>query len=76
MYTIGPMRWNLDTLYNGALTRWESGSSSLTNFYMTGYLTGLSCLYFHVFPTCCRGKYCYLTGGFSFDLSNDAPDFN
>ena len=58
VYTIAPMRWSLDTLYNAILERVEGGSSLLTKRYMTGFLrdylvTYLCSSYYPLVGCCC-----------------------
>lgn len=72
IYTVGPMRWNLDSLYNGMLQVGEQGASSLTKIYMTGFLQHYLRYIFGFFLLVVGGSL-LLTGGFSFDLSNDSP---
>jgi len=72
VYKIGPMRWNLDTLYNGLLAKLEESSSYLTNTYMTGNLRDYLVYIFSFFILGVGGIFVF-TGGYSFDLSNDAP---
>ena len=72
MYKVGPFRWNLDTLYNGALNLLGRGSTLLTNTYMTGYLRDYLVYIFGFFLLIVGGSL-FLVGGVSFDLSNDAP---
>ncbi len=72
VYTIAPMRWSLDTLYNGILTQAERGSSFLTRFYMTGYLRDYL-VYIFAFFILTVGGSMFVLGSYSFDLSNDAP---
>ena len=38
LYSVGPMLWSLDTLYNGTLKQMESESTQITNYYMSGHL--------------------------------------
>ena len=72
MYKIGPFRWNLDTLYNGALNLLGRGSTLLTNTYMTGYLRDYLVYIFGFFLLIVGGSLFFI-GGVSFDLSNDSP---
>ncbi len=72
IYEIGPFRWNLDALYNGMLSFAERSSSLLTNFYMTGDLRNYLSYIFAFFLLAVGGSL-WFTGGFSFDMSNDAP---
>lgn len=72
MYKVGPFRWNLDTLYNGALNLLGRGSTLLTNTYMTGYLRDYLVYIFGFFLLIVGGSL-FFVGGVSFDLSNDAP---
>jgi len=72
VYKIGPMRWNLDTLYNGLLAKLEESSSYLTNTYMTGNLRDYLVYIFSFFILGVGGIFVF-TGSYSFDLSNDAP---
>ncbi|MCZ2260377.1 Na+/H+ antiporter subunit A [Sporosarcina sp. G11-34] len=72
VYTIVPMRWSLDALYNGTLSRMESVSTSFTNFYMTGFLRDYL-VYIFLFFLSGVGGILLLTGGYSFDLTDDGP---
>jgi len=72
IFKIGPLRWNLDTPYNGLLAKLEGSSSYLTNTYMTGYLRDYIVYIFSFFLLVVGGIFVF-TGGYSFDLSNDAP---
>ena len=72
VYEVVPLRLSLDALYNGTLTRMESGATTLTNFYMRGYLRDYLVYIFGFFIVAVGGTL-LLLGGFSFDLSNDAP---
>ena len=72
VYEIVPLRWSLDAFYNGMLTRMESGATVFTNFYMRGYLRDYLVYIFGFFLVAVGGSL-LLLGGFSFDLSNDAP---
>jgi len=72
VYSLAPMRWNLDSVYNGMLTQAEKGSSFLTRTYMTGYLRDYL-VYIFVFFILTVGGGLLWTGEFSIDLSNDAP---
>lgn len=72
MYKLGPLRWGLDNVYNGALHFAESGSTYITNKYMTGYLRHYLVYIFVFFFVAVTGTLIY-TGGAKFDISNDAP---
>ena len=72
IYTIVPMRWSLDTAYNGLLSQLENGSAFLTRTYMTGYLRDYFAYIFIFFIVTVGGGLLW-TGGFSIDFSNDAP---
>lgn len=72
VYSLAPMRWNLDSMYNGLLTQAEKASSFLTRTYMTGYLRDYLA-YIFVFFILTVGGGLLWTGGFSIDFSNDAP---
>ena len=72
VYKVVPLRWSLDALYNGTLKRMESSATTLTNFYMRGYLRDYLVYIFGFFLVAVGGSL-LLLGGFSFDLSNDAP---
>jgi len=72
VYGVFPQRWSLDTLYNSTLKRMESGATTLTNFYMSGHLRDYLVYIFGFFLVAVGGSL-ILLGGFSFDLSNDAP---
>ncbi|MEK5068260.1 Na+/H+ antiporter subunit A [Sporosarcina sp. FSL K6-1508] len=72
VYTLAPMRWNLDSIYNGLLIQTERASSFLTRTYMTGYLRDYL-VYIFVFFILTVGGGLLWTGGFSLDFSNDAP---
>jgi multicomponent Na+:H+ antiporter subunit A len=71
IYTIAPMRWSLDNVYNGFLSQLEKGSAFLTRTYMTGYLRDYL-VYIFIFFIVTVGGGLLWTGGFSIDLSNDA----
>ena len=72
MYKVGPFRWGLDSVYNGALSFMEKGSTTLTNTYMTGYLRHYFVYIFGVFLVLTAGTL-YLVGGVPFNFSNDSP---
>lgn len=72
IYTLSPMNWNLDTLYNTSLTTVEKGSALLTNRYMTGYLRDYFTYIFTFFIVVVGGGLVWM-GGFSLNLSEDAP---
>ncbi len=72
VYTVVPLRWSLDALYNGTLKRMESGSTKITDFYMNGFLRDYLVYIFGFFLISVGGSL-LLLGGFSFDLSKDAP---
>ncbi|KXH80919.1 cation:proton antiporter [Sporosarcina sp. HYO08] len=72
IYTAAPMRLNLDTMYNGLLLKTEEGASSITRFYMTGYLRDYVVYIFTFFILIVGGVF-FTNGSFSIDLSNDAP---
>jgi len=72
IYSLAPMRWNLDSVYNGMLTQAEKGSSFLTRTYMTGYLRDYLVYIFAFFILTVGGGLLW-TGEFSIDFSNDAP---
>lgn len=72
IYTVAPLRWSLDALYNNAILKTEKGSTYLTNKYMTGFLGDYLAYIFSFFIVVIGGSL-FLTGGVSFDMSNDAP---
>ncbi len=72
MYKVEPLRWSLDSVYNGSLTMLEKGSTLLTNRYMTGYLRHYLIYIFGFFLLAVAGTMT-LVGGVSFDFSNDSP---
>ena len=72
VYTIWPAHWNLDAMYNLFLTQMEKGSSAFTKFYMTGHLRDYLTYIFMFFLIAVGGSF-LLMGGYSFDMSNDAP---
>lgn len=72
LYSVGPMLWNLDTLYNWTLKQMEKSSASITNYYMSGHLRDYLTYIFGFFLLAVGGSL-VLFGGFSFDVSNDAP---
>ena len=72
IYTIAPMNWNLDTLFNASLAFLEKGSSYLTRLYMKGFLKDYL-VYIFSFFIVAVGAGILLTGSYSFDFSNDAP---
>lgn len=71
IYTIAPLRWTLDHLYNGTIVRAERGAAFLTNKYMTGFL-GDYFAYIFSFFIVGIGGILFWTGGFSFNLSYDS----
>lgn len=71
MYKIGPFRWGLDSVYNGALSMMERSSTVLTNRYMTGYLRHYLIYIFGIFLILTAGTL-VLVGGVPFDFSNDS----
>ena len=72
VYSLFPMNWNLDALYNGMLAKMESGASILTDKYMTGKLRDYL-VYIFTFFLLAVGGTLFLTDGYSFDFSNDGP---
>ncbi|WP_318617874.1 Na+/H+ antiporter subunit A [Sporosarcina sp. YIM B06819] len=72
VYTIAPLSWSLDSLYNGMLVQTEKGSTFLTRFYMTGYLRDYL-VYIFAFFILAVGGSMLLTGTYLFDVSGDAP---
>lgn len=72
MYKLGPLRWGLDNVYNGALSFTERGATLLTNRYMTGYLKHYLVYIFVFFLLAVTGTI-FVTGGLTFDFSNDSP---
>ena len=72
LYSVGPMLWNLDTLYNGTLMQMEKGATQITDYYMSGHLRDYLTYIFGFFLLAVGGSL-VLLGGYSFDLSNDAP---
>lgn len=72
VYAIAPMRWTLDAVYNGLLSRIEKISTSITKLYMTGYLRDYL-VYIFIFFLATVGGVILWTGSYSFDTSNDAP---
>ena len=72
MYKLGPLRWGLDHVYNGALTFTERGATLITNRYMTGYLKHYF-IYIFVFFLLAISGTIFMTGGLTFDFSNDSP---
>jgi multicomponent Na+:H+ antiporter subunit A len=72
IYSLAPMRWSLDSIYNGLLTQTENASSYLTRTYMTGYLRDYLVYIFAFFILTVGGGLLWI-GGFSIDFSNDAP---
>lgn len=71
IYTVAPLSWSLDGLYNGLLTQTEKRTTMLTRFYMTGHLRDYL-VYIFVFFILVVGGGLVLTGSFTFDFSNDA----
>lgn len=71
MYKVGPFRWGLDSVYNGALSMMERNSTIITNKYMTGYLRHYLLYIFGVFLVLVAGTL-VLVGGVPFDFSNDS----
>ncbi|MCG7343096.1 Na+/H+ antiporter subunit A [Sporosarcina sp. ACRSL] len=72
IYTVAPMKWSLDSVYNALLETLENGSSFLTRFYMRGYLKDYL-VYIFSFFIVSVGAAILLTGSYSFDFSNNAP---
>lgn len=72
VFSLGPMRWNLDALYNGILMKSENASHLITSKYMTGHLRDYFA-YIFLFFIIVIGGGLYWIGGFPFDFSDDAP---
>src|SRR5699024_6497055 len=72
VYKLFPERWSFDTLYHTIINRLESGSSTLTSFYMTRYLSHYL-IYIYVFLVLSVCFVLFYTGAFSFDISGDSP---
>ncbi|WP_248510825.1 Na+/H+ antiporter subunit A [Sporosarcina sp. NCCP-2222] len=71
VYALGPLRWNLDSIYNFVLTKTESGSNMLTGRYMTGYLRDYFVYIFSFFIAVAVGGLFWI-GNLEIDLSKDA----
>ncbi|MBB4826918.1 multicomponent Na+:H+ antiporter subunit A [Sporosarcina luteola] len=71
VYAIGPLRWNLDALYNFVLLKTENGSNLLTTRYMTGYLRDYFVYIFAFFIAVAVGGLFWI-GNLEIDLSKDA----
>ncbi|MDN4606373.1 Na+/H+ antiporter subunit A [Sporosarcina highlanderae] len=71
IYTIAPLKWNLDTAFNAGLTWLENGSHFLTRLYMKGYLKDYL-VYIFVFFIIAVGGSILFTGSYSFDFSDDS----
>jgi multicomponent Na+:H+ antiporter subunit A len=72
VYTIGPMKWNLDAAFNANIVLLEKGSNTFTRLYMKGYLKDYLVYIFSFFIVAVGGAI-LLTGSYSFDFSNDGP---
>jgi len=72
VYTLFPADWSLDHLYNNTLSKMESGATLLTDRYMNGILRNYLVYIFTFFLLIVGGTF-FVTGSYSFDLSNDAP---
>ena len=72
IYTIAPLKWNLDAAFNANLGLLEKGSHFFTRLYMKGYLRDYLVYIFLFFIVAVGGALLY-TGSFSIDFSNDAP---
>ncbi|WP_060205808.1 Na+/H+ antiporter subunit A [Sporosarcina koreensis] len=72
IYTLAPLKWNLDSIFNANLVLLEKGSSYFTRLYMKGYLKDYL-VYIFTFFIVVVGGAIFLTGSYSFDFSNDAP---
>ncbi|MBS4208371.1 Na+/H+ antiporter subunit A [Bacillus sp. FJAT-50079] len=71
VYRLLPPEWSLNALYNLALVQAEERSEKITRSYMTGNLRDYA-LYVYLFFFITIGGGLYLTGAFSFDMSNNA----
>lgn len=71
IYTLAPLKWNLDAAFNGNLILLEKGSHFFTRLYMKGYLKDYLVYIFSFFIVMVGGAILY-TGSYSFDFSNDA----
>lgn len=71
VYALGPLRWNLDSIYNFVLTKTETGSNMLTGRYMTGYLRDYFVYIFSFFIAVAVGGLFWI-GSLEIDLSKDA----
>lgn len=72
VYTIAPLKWNLDAAFNATLILLEKGSNYFTRLYMKGYLKDYLVYIFSFFIVAVGGAL-LLTGSYSFDFSNDGP---
>ncbi|PWA12577.1 Na+/H+ antiporter subunit A [Pueribacillus theae] len=72
IYSLFPAKLSFNSLYNGMLMQAEKQSSSITNFYMTGFLRDYL-LYIFLFFLLAFGGGFLVTGAFSFDISDNAP---
>ena len=72
VYTIAPLKWNLDSAFNASLTLLERGSHFLTRLYMKGYLKDYLVYIFTFFIVAIGGSI-LITGSYSFDFSDDSP---
>ncbi|MCJ7840087.1 Na+/H+ antiporter subunit A [Lederbergia sp. NSJ-179] len=72
VYSLFSERWGFNALYENLLEQLETRSSSLTKFYMTGYLRDYL-VYIFLFLIIVTGGIFFFTDAFSFDPSGDAP---
>lgn len=72
LYSVGPLRWKIDSFYNAALAKTGSSATLLTSRYMTGHLRDYL-VYIFMFFLLAVGGGLLLSGSYSFDYSKDAP---
>jgi len=67
VYTIAPLKWNLDAAFNANLGLLETGSNYFTRLYMKGYLKDYLVYIFSFFIVAVGGAI-LMTGSYSFDF--------
>ncbi|WP_336824779.1 Na+/H+ antiporter subunit A [Sporosarcina sp. USHLN248] len=72
VYTVTPLTWNLDSLYNAILMKSEKGAATITKTYMTGQLKDYLVYIFGFFIVLIGGMLLW-KGGLSINFENDAP---
>lgn len=72
IYSIYPQRFTLNSIYNFAMERMESGSKTVTERYMTGYIRDYVAYIFGILIVVMISSL-FLLDGFAFNPENDAP---